>query len=334
MPPDDAFCEECGTRLAGGAMPAAVVLPPCRCGAPATAADAEGFCGECGFRREQPREHSEMVFGELFAGVTDQGKRHAHNEDSLAIAEHEGKRLMLVCDGVSSSQDAATASAAAVEAAMKALQAGQSIREAFSAAWKAVAGLPYSAGVGDPPSTTFVCAVVNERKVTVAWAGDSRAYWICGDESKQLTTDDSWLNDVVATGKISYEDALKSSKAHAITKWLGADADEPEPGVIEFEIPEADEGGMLLLCSDGLWNYCETAEELRDMRPEGEALAIARHYVDFANAQGGRDNITAAVFLHKAAAAPVESDPQIAAAEAVTGPVESERISDGEIDHG
>ena len=312
MPADDAFCEECGARLEGGAEPAAVALPPCvRCGAPAAAADEEGFCGECGFRREQPREHSETIVNERFAGVTDQGKRHANNEDSLAIAEHEGKQFLLVCDGVSSSQAASSASAAAVDAAMKVLQGGGAIREAFSEACKMVAKLPYSTGEGDPPSTTFVGAVVDGRNATIAWAGDSRAYWICANGSKQLTVDDSWLNDVVAEGSMTHDEALKSSKAHAITKWLGADAVEPEPGIVEFEIPEA-ESGALLLCSDGLWNYCEAPEGLREMMPEGDAIEVARHYVDFANAQGGRDNISAAVFMFQAPVAVPEPEPVVA----------------------
>jgi PPM family protein phosphatase len=312
MPPDDAFCEECGSRLAGtGDIPPAEELPPCaRCGAPASRADAEGYCEECGFRREQPREHLETVISDSFAAVTDQGKRHAHNEDSMLIAEQEHRKLILVCDGVSSSQDAASASGAAAGAAMKELQEGKDIREAFRAAWQAVAKLPYATGEGDPPSTTFVGATIDGKHVTIAWAGDSRAYWLSAEDPKQLTVDDSWLNDIVAVGKLTYEEALHSSKAHAITKWLGADAGEPEAGIVEFDLPET--GGMLLLCTDGLWNYCEAPDGLRDMVPAGaSAIAIARQYVDFANAQGGRDNITAAVYLHHAEPAPTPPAPEV-----------------------
>ena len=309
MPPDDSFCEECGSPLGDTASaPEEASFPPCtRCGAPASAADEDGFCNECGFRREKVREHTEIVIDATFAGVTDQGKRHAHNEDNMAVADHEGTKLLVVCDGVSSSQDAAAASKAAATAAMASLtsttqtaatrSAEERLRAAVRAAWQGVADLPYTMSEGDPPSTTFVAALVEGNRATVAWAGDSRAYWLAGDASRQLTVDDSWLNDTVAEGKMSYEEALHSDKAHAITKWLGADAGEPEPSITTFEMAET---GVLLLCTDGLWNYVEEpgkVEELAGSKEQG-AIEMARRLVDFANESGGRDNITAAVYVH------------------------------------
>jgi serine/threonine protein phosphatase PrpC len=314
MPPADAFCEECGTPL-GVATPAHSCpneAPCTRCGAPASSADEEGFCTECGFRREKPREHTEIVIDAAFAAVTDQGKRHAHNEDSMAIAEHGATKILIVCDGVSSSQDAAAASTSAATGAMTSLQtvespdAEQRLRAAIRAAWHGVAQVPYTMSEGDPPSTTFVAALVEGNRLTVAWAGDSRAYWLDGEHSRQLTVDDSWLNDTVAEGKISYEEALHSDKAHAITKWLGADAGEPEPTIVTIECTEP---GVLLLCTDGLWNYAEPAsklEELAGSRDAG-ALEMARRLIDFANGEGGRDNITAAVYVHT----PVKPKPEV-----------------------
>ena len=303
MPEDDRFCQECGTPLSGEAPPVAEALPPCtRCGAPASAADEEGFCNECGFRREKPREHVEIVINAGFAGVTDQGKRHAHNEDNMAVAEHEGARILVVCDGVSSSQNAASASKAAATAALDSLKnskepAEERLRASMRAAWHGVADVPYTMSEGDPPSTTFVAAVVEGNRATVAWAGDSRAYWLAGGESKQLTADDSWLNDTVAEGKIPYAEALHSDKAHAITKWLGADAGEPEPSVVMHDLSQP---GVLLLCSDGLWNYAEEGARLEELAGSHEhgAIEMARRLVDFANAAGGRDNITAVVYVH------------------------------------
>ena len=306
MPEDDQFCQECGSRL-GNETPA-IILPACaRCGAPATAADEEGFCNECGFRREKPREHDEVVIGAGFAGVTDQGKRHAHNEDSMAVAEHDGVKILVVCDGVSSSQNASSASKAAATAALESLRnskgsAEKRLRDAVRAAWLGVAEVPYSMSEGDPPSTTFVAALVEGNLATIAWAGDSRAYWLAGPESKQLSVDDSWLNETVAEGKVTYEEALRSDKAHAITKWLGADAGEPEPSVITHDLSQP---GVLLLCSDGLWNYAEEPVKVEELAgsPEQGALEMARRLVDFANGAGGRDNITAAVYVHTPLAA-------------------------------
>jgi len=328
MPTDDAFCEECGSPL-GNTTPVET-LPPCvRCGAPASAADEEGFCNECGFRREKVREHTEIVIDAGFAGVTDQGKRHAHNEDSLAIAELDGTKILIVCDGVSSSQDAAAASKAAASSALASLQtdpkdsAEHRLRGAIRSAWHGVADLPYTMSEGDPPSTTFVAALVEGNLATVAWAGDSRAYWLSGEHSKQLTIDDSWLNDTVAEGKLTYEEALHSDKAHAITKWLGADAGEPEPSIVTIDLSQP---GVLLLCTDGLWNYAEEAGKLEELAGSNEngAIEMARRLVDFANCEGGRDNITAAVYVHVPVTEQQEVHPIAVVPEPEAVPVEEE----------
>src|SRR5207237_947887 len=59
--------------------------------------------------------------------------------------------------------------------------------------------------------------------------------------------------------------------------------------------------GWLLVCSDGLWNYCSDAPALRDLALEklaaagNEPLAAAGALVDWANAQGGHDSVTVAL---------------------------------------
>ena len=63
------------------------------------------------------------------------------------------------------------------------------------------------------------------------------------------------------------------------------------------------EPGWLLVCSDGLWNYCSAAEDLAAVvrktsitAPKAdEPLALAEELVSWANAQGGQDNISVAL---------------------------------------
>ena len=56
-------------------------------------------------------------------------------------------------------------------------------RDAVSAAREAVAGLGTGRGAAaaDPPSATFVSAVLTGEAVTLCWLGDSRAYWLGAD---------------------------------------------------------------------------------------------------------------------------------------------------------
>jgi len=285
LPDDDIFCEECGVRLVAEAPQEG----GCRCGAGPDEIDEEGFCGRCGTRvKPRPEDHIEIVISADLAAVSDRGIRHERNEDRVAI---QGS-VLVVCDGVSSSGEAQTAAAAAVESLSKMLSGGASMEEAFAEAANQVAELDRS---GDAPSTTAVAARVEDNTATIAWVGDSRAYWIDGAGARQLTTDHSWLNDVVSAGEMTIEDAMEDSRAHAITRWLGGDSDEnAKPDTVTFAIPGA---GALLLCSDGLWNYAASGEEMAELfgRMEGDAIAICRGLVEFAKERGGEDNITATV---------------------------------------
>jgi serine/threonine protein phosphatase PrpC len=100
----------------------------------------------------------------------------------------------------------------------------------------------------------------------------------------------------IANG-MSRQVAEADSQAHSITKWLGVDSPDPTPRCSVETIDGA--GGWLLVCSDGLWNYCSDAVALRALidttagRVGDDPLAVAGGLVDWANEQGGVDNIAA-----------------------------------------
>ncbi|MEU7827912.1 protein phosphatase 2C domain-containing protein [Nonomuraea sp. NPDC049129] len=162
----DSFCEACGHPLGA---------PACTsCGAPAV--DAEGYCERCGVRQPTSRDHAELELDGGTAGVTDKGLRRSRNEDAMALLSTDTRTVVVVCDGVGSSPRADEASAAAVETACAALARGVSTEEAFGLASRAVGKLATS--VDDAPACTYVSAVVEGGRITLAWAGDSRAYWL------------------------------------------------------------------------------------------------------------------------------------------------------------
>jgi serine/threonine protein phosphatase PrpC len=171
------------------------------------------------------------------------------------------------------------------------------MKTAVAAALRSVCAIPYTKGGDeDPPSTTLVAALVQDQMVTIGWLGDSRAYWISPNGSRQLTQDDSWLNDIVSSGQMTAAEARTSDKAHAITRWLGEDAiADAEPSIVNFQIPGS---GHLLLCTDGLWNYAPDPGQIADLVHQGSdtnAISISRRLVEFARNSGGHDNITVAL---------------------------------------
>ena len=319
------FCEVDGTRLSpdSEATVAVVSLPAvavCRCGATAESIDAQGYCQECGrFCGPKERDHIEIVISSVFGGVTDRGKRHTQNEDDMAFSQIEEAlpsgqttQIIVVCDGVSSSEHAEMASRKACLAALSALdqqartgfvEPEKAMVDAIRAANTAVCALPQTHNSAkDPAETTIVAAVVKAGIATIGWVGDSRAYWFAELGAQQLTHDHSWINDVVDAGDMTEEEASVAPGAHAITRCLGVaqaedeDGSATQPTVIRFPLPGP---GRLLLCSDGLWNYAphtaDIATLLHQAPADADAVTLARTLVDFANTQGGRDNITVVI---------------------------------------
>lgn len=274
------------------------------------------YCEKCGaWVPDLRRDRVELDIG-IAAGISDRGLRHHRNEDALALRElcpepaGRGVAVAIVCDGVSTSirpeQASETAAEVAADAMVAALRAEggpvSATREAIHAAGRAVAGLAHP-HQGEPghaaPACTVVSAVVTPDAVTIGWVGDSRAYWIpqagTGFAPTRLTRDDSWLAQVLAAGTLTPAQAAVDRRAHAITAWLGEDADQLDPHITTIE-PEGP--GVVVVCTDGLWNYLDAVEELAAALPAQalEApLDAARSLVELALRCGGRDNITVAV---------------------------------------
>ncbi|HTU85812.1 MAG TPA: protein phosphatase 2C domain-containing protein [Solirubrobacteraceae bacterium] len=278
------------------------------CGAAQHAGDL--FCEQCGARldHEPPADAARTELDlAVAAAVSDQGRVHHRNEDAFHLEVFDGRRVaVVVCDGISSAsagnvaaRDAAQAAGTVLSraAADPALDAVQATADAIEAATNAVLRVEWTTRTQRvDPSCTLVSAVCRDGEVVVGWVGDSRAYWFDEVEALQLTVDDSFAEEGVAKGLLTPEQAAKSPFLHSITHWVGPDAPERPPRVVELR-PER--RGRLVLCTDGLWNYAPGAEELGRIvaeLPAGAApAAVARALTDMANERGGHDNITVTV---------------------------------------
>jgi serine/threonine protein phosphatase PrpC len=307
------------THLTAVTRPAAVAAKaltarPCRaCGG----SFGEGWCMNCGAKQPRTRDHVELEPAGWVAGVCDRGMRHTSNEDAIAVAVGPGTGpagVLVVCDGVSSSENAAEASLAAAHVACEALVAcapsysdpistkilfwtGQ-IHSAAQAAQRAAVGAAQVVHQGNPPSCTFAAAVSDGPLIVAGWVGDSRIYWLPdGGPPIQLSVDHSWLAEEVARG-VPHHVAESNDMAHAITRWLGADSPDPRPVCATAMIESP---GWLLVCTDGLWNYCSKPADLDALvsaaaeNSGGRPMDVARALVDWANRSGGHDNVSVAL---------------------------------------
>ncbi|POX64932.1 serine/threonine protein phosphatase [Streptomyces sp. Ru62] len=311
--PDEYPLQAPDPRSASAPADPAQLCVACRAGR----VDSDGYCENCGHAQPRERDHVERESGPV-AAVSDRGLRHHRNEDAFAVGhtalpDGTPAALAIVCDGVSSATRPDDASLAASRAAgdtlLAALPRGThpqaAMHEAIVAAAQAVNALaeePATAREHAPhqnaPACTIVGAVVTPGLLVVGWVGDSRVYWVPTDRAAppaRLTEDDSWAAQMVAAGLMSEAEAYADARAHAITGWLGADAYELEPHTASFK---PDRPGVVVVCTDGLWNYAETAEEMSEVVPPDAAtrpLHSARVLVGHALDGGGHDNVTVAV---------------------------------------
>ncbi|HEV3169718.1 MAG TPA: PP2C family serine/threonine-protein phosphatase [Actinocrinis sp.] len=303
--PDDGFCEACGADLkVRRAEPVGDGVLPCpACG---STEFTDRYCDQCGRLAPSARDRVERDLGAV-AGVSDKGLRHSRNEDAMALAvlgadTDAPATVVVVCDGVSTSDDPDRASQIAADTALDDLVASmrgggpalESTGAAIEAAQRAV--LELAEGYPDranAPSCTIVAAVIQTDRVTVGWVGDSRAYWLAGadGQSARLTDDDTWAGQLVAEGDVDEGEAYKAPHAHAILRWLGPDAPEEPPNLREF-VPDGP--GLVLVCSDGLWNYVWDAADLSRLAAGGWGglAAGAASLTAVALDGGGQDNIT------------------------------------------
>lgn len=274
-------------------------LPNClQCGG----AIDSGYCEQCGSPATKVRDHFTEAPAAWVAGMCDRGIRHSRNEDAMALAAEGDRAVLVVCDGVSTSDDSDVASLAAARAALERLSDRETDAETALAEAVRVANEAVVAST-DPESRnaascTFVAAVVESDRYTVANIGDSRAYWISDHgNSVQLSVDDSVAQLRIDSG-IDREIAENGPGAHAITKWLGKDASDLNPTTSVHPITES---GWLLVCSDGLWNYASEPEQLKALFDAAladnsmqtpEPAHLAAQLTAWANEQGGKDNIT------------------------------------------
>ena len=275
------------------------------------------------------RDHEELNLGSV-AGVTDRGIRHERNEDALALAAVQSPAgpavVVIVSDGVSSADRPDEASLEAARAAVHELaeaaeagaDPGAASEQAITSARDAVIALAEDAG--EAPAATYISAVVTTDLVTLCWMGDSRAYWLFAEPepaAQQLTRDDSLAEEMVAQGMLAEADALESPQAHVVTRWIGPGARDAEPHIAQFTPPGP---GVLLLCSDGLWNYDPDGGKMATLamptalhNPRAAAMALLLYALE----AGGVDNITVAVVPYplgvpaaEPVSAPQESEPQ------------------------
>ncbi len=230
-------------------------------------------------------------------GITDTGMVRDHNEDSFSFLDLGSRTLFVVADGMGGHDAGETASSIAVETVCSEVRNGNG-RDAGPLALVERAVQKANAEVrregarsGSNMGTTLTVALVEDNTAYIGSVGDSRLYWMENGSITQVTEDHSVVAKLVAAGKLTREEVRNHPRSNLLYRCIGTD-ESVKAGVYRLGLSK---GGTLLLCTDGLWGELDD-EEIRGIcAGEQYTELICARLVQGANANGGKDNITAIV---------------------------------------
>jgi PPM family protein phosphatase len=136
--------------------------------------------------------------------------------------------------------------------------------------------------------STLTAAVIWNGCAYFAQVGDSRAYLVRQGGLHQITEDQTLVNDLVAQGSLTREQARVHPQRNMITQALGS----PQPLRVVLSRLVLCRGDRLLCCSDGLHGEVPDAHILAVLSQGLSPRRSLELLVEEALAHGGRDNIT------------------------------------------
>lgn len=232
---------------------------------------------------------------------TDIGRKRRVNEDSLMCNDWLG--MYAVADGMGGHSCGDVASQTCLEIVrgnLEIMKKGgnlktepeesviQSIVLANSAVYAMSKNNIACKGMGTTIAGVFL--LQKENAFITAHVGDSRVYRLRGSEIEQITVDHSLLEEQVALGLITREEAETSDQKNIITRALGV----KEEIDVEVHKHDVEDGDCLLICSDGLTDLVTDAE-IKETITKHNGSSLSKPVIELtemANLNGGKDNIT------------------------------------------
>ena len=226
------------------------------------------------------------------SAISEQGKR-TNNEDNFGFISG---LTYIVCDGVGGAQKGEIASDITVRTAIAEFN-NDPTSSAIEVISKVEGQLsdyqeknPESFGM----ATTFTLIQNRGSSLYVAWCGDSRVYQFRKGKIQFKTLDHSWVNEALAAGILTKEEAINHPKSNIITRAIQGNHNHAL--IDERIITDVESGDYFLLCSDGVlesWSDEDLEALFGQINSSDSALEIIKEHCAIAS----RDNFTALAFI-------------------------------------
>lgn len=230
------------------------------------------------------------------AYLTDKGRKRELNEDYVYASEKPVgnlPNLFIVADGMGGHKAGDYASDFTVKTMIEEIEhsfeKNPSIifQKAITAANRKLREIASRDLTKKGMGTTVVAATCMGRYLQVANVGDSRLY-VVNDTITQITTDHSYVEEMIRRGSLERENARSNPNKNIITRAVGAKNDIQ----VDIYVVELKPGDLLLMCSDGLSNMLEDEEMRMIIKRQRDIMEMAEELVKAANENGGKDNIS------------------------------------------
>ena len=225
-----------------------------------------------------------------WAAATHTGRRREVNQDAV-FAEFP---LFVVADGMGGHIGGEIASASTIDRLRDVVGAGavtpKTIEKALARAVKDIASHPET--TDDGTGTTLTGVYLDSSGDAPHWVtlniGDSRVYLVRDGAIVQVTTDHSVVQELIAAGRLSPEEAENHPYGNVITRAVGP-SESVTPDYVRLDVVAGD---RFVICSDGLTKELTDygiRHFLDENRDPGDAVTAM---LEAALENGGRDNIT------------------------------------------
>jgi protein phosphatase len=139
--------------------------------------------------------------------------------------------------------------------------------------------------------TTMTAAALFGPDLVIVQVGDSRAYLKRGIVLQQLTMDQNVVGQMIASGRITPDQARNVKQRNMLLEAIGVQA-KVGPDLIRVRVQPGD---VLLICSDGLTGPLDDRRVLDLMLQYEDPVRCCRALTEAACAAGGPDNVTVAM---------------------------------------
>jgi len=171
------------------------------------------------------------------------------------------------------------------------IDCGEMIRRAFIEANAEIYEYARHHKEAEGMGTTASLGFVYKNKLITVHVGDSRVYTVTNEQIKQITTDHSYVQELLRRGTITADDVKTHPQKNIITRAIGT-----EPSIkVDVNIKDYN-GEIVFICSDGLSNLVSDEQILEVINRNDDLQMAMVKLVELANKKGGNDNITCLAF--------------------------------------